>query len=162
MTDFKYVYISTASQMLRMARSLIGQEGAEDIVQESYISYFEHYHWNTDSERARKIISRIVYTKCIDHIRRLSAKRNILEGIHAEEDLVTQPEMVDDKYNSDIERMNKALQELTQHRQMILFMRFSDGLTSREIAEKLGLSKRTVENIIFKTINTLRIKLKEP
>ena len=52
--------------------------------------------------------------------------------------------------------LEKAVSGITRHKQMILQMRYTEGMTARQIAEQLGISTRTVENTIFRCINDLR------
>ena len=53
----------------------------------------------------------------------------------------------------------KAIDELPEQCQRIFKLNRFDGFTNQEIADQLGLSKRTVETQISKALKTLRVKM---
>jgi len=53
----------------------------------------------------------------------------------------------------------KAIDELPEQCQRIFKLNRFDGFTNQEIADQLGISKRTVETQISKALKTLRIKI---
>ncbi|WP_127129546.1 RNA polymerase sigma factor [Pseudoflavitalea rhizosphaerae] len=55
--------------------------------------------------------------------------------------------------------IQKALSELTERQQQIFSLSRDNGLSHEEIAEQLGLSKKTVSNTITQVLNHLRITL---
>jgi len=53
----------------------------------------------------------------------------------------------------------KAIDELPEQCQRIFKLNRFDGFTNQEIADQLGISKRTVETQISKALKTLRVKI---
>ena len=159
---FKEVYLATVPALLRLARRMTGNEFAEDIVHDAFLRYYEHYRWVSDPVVAGRILHRIVYTLCIDQLRESAVKRDAYARIMAEEGAQTSEYAADDDDMTRIVRLRKAIDGISKHKQMILVMRYTEGLSARQIATQLGISVRTVENTIFRCINALRIEMKDP
>ena len=54
------------------------------------------------------------------------------------------------------ENLQKLVAQLPEQQQKIFKMNKEDGLTSDEIAEQLNLSKRTVENHLYRAVSFLK------
>lgn len=156
LAHFKELYITTIPQLLRLSRRMVGNEFAEDIVHDAFLRYYERYRWITDPAAASRILHRIVYTLCIDQLRDAAVKRDAYAGVMAEEMAEINHFPTDDEDTSRLTRLKKAIENITQHKQMILLMRYTEGLSAKQIAAQLGLSVRTVENTIFRCIVSLR------
>ncbi len=59
-------------------------------------------------------------------------------------------------------RVQKALSMLGKKDQMVLFMRYREGLSSPEIAKRIGVPVGTVRVRLFRAIRALRERLGEP
>jgi RNA polymerase sigma-70 factor, ECF subfamily len=55
--------------------------------------------------------------------------------------------------------LERALEELPERRRLVFLLRWRDGLSHREIAGRLGVSVKTVENQLTRAISSLRQRL---
>jgi len=73
-----------------------------------------------------------------------------------------QPSGEDEMIVSELEqKIREAIDRLPMERRKVFIMSRYDGLTYNQIAEKLGISVKTVENQMGKALKTLRIELSE-
>jgi len=131
-------------------------EISEDIVQSVFMKLWETRE-TIEIRSFRSYFMQCVKNRCIDHLRSLQVKQRfdnrIPEADHLvmEEDLWTKNELG--------ELIEKAVEDLAPRCREIFWMSRYENLKIAEIAEKLNISKRTVETQISKALKILRIKL---
>ena len=76
---------------------------------------------------------------------------SILEYIGKDDQLMS---VVDDR-----EMLSAVLKDLTPQEQQVLYLRFFEGLTQTEIAQKHGISQMQVSRLLRKTLRVLRENL---
>jgi len=129
---------------------------SEDIVQSIFLKLWETRE-TIEIRSFRSYFMQCVKNRCIDHLRSLQVKQRfdnrIPEADHLvmEEDLWTKNELS--------ELLDKAVGDLPPRCREIFWMSRHENLKIAEIAEKLDISKRTVETQISKALKILRIKL---
>lgn len=129
---------------------------SEDIVQSVFMKLWETRE-TIEIRSFRSYFIQCVKNRCIDHLRSLQVKQRfdnrIPEADHLvmEEDLWTKNELS--------ELIQKAIEDLAPRCREIFWMSRYENLKIAEIAEKLNISKRTVETQISKALKILRIKL---
>lgn len=124
---------------------------AEDIVQDSFVTFWERYPKKDEGNQARATIYTIVRNRCIDHLRRSSSARMLpedAEGLMTDDEAQTRS-----PYEA---RLWDAINRLPERRRQILLMNKRDGMSYKEIAEELGLSVFTVRNHLAITMKILR------
>lgn len=129
---------------------------SEDIVQSVFMKLWETRE-TIEIRSFRSYFIQCVKNRCIDHLRSLQVKQRfdnrIPEADHLvmEEDLWTKNELS--------ELIQKAIEDLAPRCREIFWMSRYENLKIAEIAEKLNISKRTVETQISKALKILRVKL---
>ncbi|HEX8856949.1 MAG TPA: SigB/SigF/SigG family RNA polymerase sigma factor [Thermoleophilaceae bacterium] len=66
---------------------------------------------------------------------------------------------LDDRYDrvEMSDTLSRAMKAVPERERMILFLRFNEGLTQSEIAERLGISQMHVSRLIRRTLDRLRV-----
>jgi RNA polymerase sigma-70 factor, ECF subfamily len=129
---------------------------SEDIVQSVFMKLWETRE-TIEIRSFRSYFIQCVKNRCIDHLRSLQVKQRfdnrIPEADHLvmEEDLWTKNELH--------ELIQNAIDDFAPRCREIFWMSRYENLKIAEIAEKLNISKRTVETQISKALKILRIKL---
>ncbi|MBQ0047092.1 MAG: sigma-70 family RNA polymerase sigma factor [Prevotellaceae bacterium] len=130
---------------------------AEDVVMDCFAKFVEKVEggWLPNSD-AKRYIYMMVRNMCIDEMKRL---QHIVD-IDTIGDMV---DTTDDRFMEIVEqcdreaRLWKAIDDLPKSRRRIFLMSKRDGLTYREIANRLGLSVKTVEKQISNAFHALRL-----
>lgn len=93
-------------------------------------------------------------------IRRLNILRNYTDRIKEEIKEAEEPQIEENLSRDMIEQQILALlAELPEARRRIFLMRWSNGLSNKEIAQKLSISEKTVSTQIHRTIHFLKSKI---
>jgi len=135
------------------------QAETEEIIQNVFVALWE----NRDMLSEAFPIQNYLYKVTINHIynyykhqlvRRRYFEKMILEGKDVDHDSV-QGILANDLG----EIMNKIIAELPSRQQVIFKLSRTEGLCHAEIAQRLGLSVRSVENQIYRALKYIREKL---
>jgi RNA polymerase sigma-70 factor (ECF subfamily) len=118
--------------MAFVGRIVVQQEDAEDVVQNTFVSAYEHLA-DYDSGRASMTtwLQRIAYHEALYHLRR--RKREICLPIDVEKDI---PDELPDMTTA--EQLDKAIQKLPPEDQMLLQLHYFDQRPLKEIAYITG------------------------
>ncbi len=132
-------------------------ESAEDIVQSVFVRLWEN-RTSINSSSIRFYLLNSTRNSCIDQIRKKETRdkyisRQIYQSGHFTNDFWAEHEL---------EKMiETAIEKLPLRCQEIFKMSRVDGLKSKEIAQKLQISQRTVETQITNALKILRKELKD-
>lgn len=159
-TVFDHLFITYYSGLCAFANKFLNnRELAEDVVQDFFVSFW------IEGSRLKIEISLKAYlftsirNRCLDWQKHLNStekyRKFVLSGITEsgpdEEEMVTESELRVAVYN--------ALQKCSPRSREIFTLSRIDGLSNQQIADRLGLSKRTVELQISNALKTLRDEL---
>ena len=157
---FDQLFRNYSRNLFRFAFSLLkNKDDAEGIVQEVFLRV-----WNKradiDSNRSFKSwLFTISYNLIIDELRlRLKEKEyiNHLEKFFNTQDIITENEA---DYNLLKSQIDEVMEKLPDKRKMIYRLSRVEGLSNKEISEKLSISVKTVENQINLAIKFLKFSL---
>jgi RNA polymerase sigma factor (sigma-70 family) len=163
---FEQLYRRYSDRVTRFVRGRIGDRGrAEDIVQEVFLSALRRLR-ATDTEIAfRPWIFEIAKNAAIDHYRRASRAEEV--SIHAHETfraadqlrLVSGAHVRPENAMLDKERLRHlkgAFGELSASHHRVLVLREFEGLSYREIAQKMDMTRPAVESALFRARRRLQ------
>jgi len=139
-------------------------ELAKDILQECFISLWENRTEITVSYES--YLFRAVHNRCISHFRSLKVHADYETSIKLN---LKEMEIYPEPPNPLMELYLKEIDELLQHCmeklpekcRLIFMMSRYQGMRSREIADELDISVRTVEAQIYYALKSIRIELKD-
>jgi RNA polymerase sigma-70 factor (ECF subfamily) len=132
---------------------------ARDIVQDVFVRLYEKRKSITIETSIKSYLFKSVYNSCINYIRINNIHNKHLLNIKKgkENDYV---DLIEEMQTSELEKfLYDAISELPEQCKKIFKMNRFNGMKNAEIAEKLKLSKRTVETQISKALKILREKL---
>ena len=124
-------------------------EAVEDLVQESFIAYWNRLQEGVPPSSPKSYLYRSVRNKCLDTLRKTDASR--IEGVGYD---VVDEEAEDRSFIW--AKLWTTIGKLPEKRREILLMNKRDGMTYAEIASELGISEHTVHVQITKALRTLR------
>ena len=135
------------------------EEQAKDIVQDVFVKFWNDRGKLNIQFSIRSYLFVSVKNKCFDILRKKN--RNIIvQEITVEHDLTD--ESFETYILSELETLfNKSLNKLPERCREVFELSRFHGLKNREIAAKLNLSEKTVENQVTKALHILKEELKD-
>lgn len=131
---------------------------AEDIVQEVFLKLWVKRAMLPSINDFRPYFMVMVRNEIINYLRQL-AQRNRKHAQYISDNSMYPPQLFPVADPDTAAIIKKALSELTERQALIFSMSRDEGLSHEEIAEKLGISKKTVSNTITQVLNHLRTTL---
>lgn len=164
--DIKHPHINTFKKFYDLEfervfqflnQRLSNKEDAKDLTHDVFLKAY--YNWDKlqKAETPSKYLFKITSNTLIDHYR-----KNILIE-HSIQQLPPQQEVssieLDQKDNEKVSALYQAIEQLPDQRKEIFKLKNIQGLSTEEIANELSLSKRTVENQVYRAMQSLRKQL---
>ncbi len=129
---------------------------AEEIVQEVFLKIW-HLRASLDPGLSfNAYLFKIAYRQIMERFRKLSLERRYLADISAEVVPFTDELNERADYHSLLELVRKSIDRLPPRQKEVLLMRRSGGMAVADIAEKLGLSPKTVEHHLTEALKNIK------
>ena len=145
--------------LLRIAYALLGtREGAEDAVQDAFVSLYRHWRGLRDPGAAEAYVRSAVLNRCRSRIR-----TRVRDSLRASNDpavplfVVGSDEVVGSR--EDAELVGRALRRLPRRQREVIVCRFLLELTVAETAETLGISGGAVKQHAHRGLRALHTAL---
>lgn len=131
---------------------------AEEIVQNVFVKFWNKKDHITIATSFKSYLYQSVKNECLNLIKHQRVVQD-----HVQTTLQNSNEGIEDHLDARElqERIDAAINELPPERRKIFLLNRSEGLKYREIAEKLTISVKTVENQMGKALKFLRSALSE-
>ncbi len=147
-----------------VARRLVGESDAEDVVMETYLRAWTHLPGYRGGASLKTWIVRIARNACLDLLRRRQTRpTSSLSGETSDDPVVVD---IDDptaatpseeaEARDSVAMLRDALARLDAPHRQVLLMRYEDGLSYGEIAAAAGLPIGTVMSRLFNAKRKLR------
>lgn len=147
---FRQLYLPLGMYALRIVDNA---DDAQDIVEDTFVKAWQAISSGGEICNFNSYIYRCVRNECVSYLRRK------IEF----EDLDAVPEICEETIDTSYRdaRIWKSIDKLPEKCREIFLMSKRDGLTNSEIAEKMGISIKTVKNQMTKALSRLRESLTE-
>jgi RNA polymerase sigma-70 factor, ECF subfamily len=152
--------------LLNYAGKFVPHASAEDIVQDIFVELQKRSGALEIRQSVKAYLIRAVHNKCIDHIRHLMVRKNYEDQALSELSLQELNYFDPQKNNTSLllsderEDLQRAVAQLPERCREILLLKYQHDLNTKEIAQLLNISTRTVETQLYKAVKTLRGKVK--
>ena len=157
---FDELYSKYSKKLLYFARGYLqSKEDAEGLVQEVFITIWEKRKTLRKDLCFDAYLFTITFNAIRKHFRSRSREKKHMER-YSEEAPVNYDGLYSEiECNSIREIADNAIKKLPQKRQFIYMLSREEGLSNEEIARKLNITKKTVENQIHLSLKFLREEL---
>jgi RNA polymerase sigma-70 factor (ECF subfamily) len=162
---FRNAFDEFADELFRHALyRLSDREKALDLVQDTFVRAWEYARTGTEIENLRAFLYRTMRNLIIDEYRR---KKAVSLDAMAEEEGATPLPSDEDALGAAVDRLDaeRALALVStlpeQHAEVVL-LRFMDGLSIPEIADRIGASENLVSVRIHRALKTLHDRFDDP
>lgn len=155
---FDRVYELYSHKLFSFVFKILKNEAeADDIVQEVFVKIWESRHKLEDYKLVNSYIFTIAYNNSIDLIRKRINNTKYLEHLKNSAVINVTPNVISQiEFNELNIHAEKLIANLPERQKQVYLLHREEGLTYPEIAEKLGISKNTVENHMVKALKYLR------
>jgi len=136
------------------------QDESEDIVQNFYIRLWEKRGNLKSADSLKSYFFQSVKNSCLNFLKQQKVKEKSIQTLLSlENNLLYDPDLyIASELQGKVKQCVDSLPE--RNREVFKMSRF-EGLKNEEIAEKLNISKRTVETHISNSIKILKVELKD-
>ncbi len=158
MLAFDKVYELYSHKLFSFVFKILKDEAeADDVVQEVFVKIWESRHKLDDYKLLNSYIFTIAYNNSIDLIRKRINNTKYLEHLKKSAVINFTPTIISQiEFNELNNQAEKLIANLPDRQKQVYLLHREEGLTYPEIAEKLGISKNTVENHMAKALKYLR------
>ena len=152
--DIEQLFITHYTSMHRLAMLLLRNEDvARDIVHDIFESLLNAGH----SDVSGQYLLKSVRNRCLNYLRGLSTSERIKELYALDEQEVAAEEWPDDETIAKIH--STVSNNLTDACRRVVELRFTDGMSYKEISQTLGISEVAVYKHLRHAIDVLRKQL---
>ena len=157
---FELLFHAMYGQLCAYAvRFLNDQDDAEEIVQEVFVRVWQKREQIDINYSIKSYLYQSVRNASLNHIKH---DRVVREHEQYELSMGNVKDESDTLVTSELEmRIHDAIEALPEERRRIFIMSRDEGLKYKEIAEKLNISVKTVENQIGRALKSLRAELSD-
>jgi RNA polymerase sigma-70 factor (sigma-E family) len=145
--------------LLRIAYALLGtREGAEDAVQDAFVSLHRHWHGLRDPESAEAYVRSAVFNRCRSRVRsRVRDHQRVTIDPGVPLHVVGSDEVAVSR--EDAARVGAALRQLPRRQREVVACRYLLELSVAETAETLGISSGAVKHHAHRGLRALHTAL---
>lgn len=157
---FQVLFVHYFPRVKRFISGILqNEEEAEDISQDIFVSLWQNREQLNKIENLNAYLFRIAKNTIFRHIERLLLFKEYLQQ-QTDHSLLFPPEdksMEEEIYAKELEYLiSIAVEKMPSKRKQIYKMSRTEGLSNEEIAERLTISKRTVENHLTLALADIR------
>ena len=166
---FKRIFNSYYPRLLRFAQEYVGNNDAEDVLQDVFLTLWEKKTALRVDTNLNAYLLTLVKSQCLDFLKH----KKVADRYLANQMTVQQQEAAFNYYamskfepeQMDIESLErlaeKAISELPDQCRKVFELSRYEGLKYKEIAQRLGISVKTVESHMSQALKILRVTLKD-
>jgi RNA polymerase sigma-70 factor (ECF subfamily) len=142
-------------------RYLADKSDAEEIVQMVFISLWEHRQTLDVSKSIKSYIYKITVNHIYNYLKKKAIQRRYIETELLKSEGSSNSTLDNIFYIELEKKIILIISSLSAQQQLIFRLSRFEGLSHEEIAKKLELSIRTVENQIYRVLKVIKMHLKE-
>lgn len=157
--QFRILYEKHAPSLISFARKFVGDNEAEDVIQDVFLKLWEQESFTIIDESIRSYLYRSVQNSCLNHLKHRVIHQEYLDRAVMElkmeelqcytiDDLLINKERINSLY--------KAIDQLPARCKEIFSMYYIEEKKNAEIAVLYNISVRTVETHIYKALKILQ------
>ena len=160
--DFEVLFKSHYSSLCAYANVFLkDHDASEEVVQEVMFRIWTSRETLVIDSSVRSYLFRSVRNGCMNVLKHLNIREDY-KAFQERQSEDSQRSHEDEMIYSELEqKIREAVDHLPIERRKVFILSRYDGLTYSQIAEKLNISVKTVENQMGKALKTLRVELND-
>ena len=137
-------------------RYLKNKEDAEGVVQEVFLSFWQNSKRMRKDSNLNAYLFTLTFNAIRKRFRKLQTEKKYLNDYNTITVLEKKDELTEVEYFDQLEKVNQLIEKLPPQQKKIFHLHKNKGLTNLEIADQLQISKKTVENHLYKARSFLK------
>ncbi|MGL4518936.1 MAG: RNA polymerase sigma-70 factor [Phocaeicola sp.] len=163
---YREIFKKYYPQLLFYAARMIGEEEAEDVVQDVFMDIWRRRETIQVGDQIKAFLYRAVYTHALNILKHRDVKshyENLMLDIDMQRIAFYQPEnheilkQIEDQELR--QRITTVIDELPEKCRMVFKLSYLHHMKNKQIAETMEISLRTVEAHMYKALKQLRERL---
>jgi RNA polymerase sigma-70 factor (family 1) len=160
--SFDYIFKKYNKKVYYFAISYLkNKEEAEDVVQEVFLNLWKCRNQINEYYVFSKYLFKITYNTTCKKFRKQASDKKQMEEVLQNIIIEDNSTNLDIEYNNLLENANLLIEKLPSRQKSIFFLSTKEHLTNEQIAQKLNISKKTVDNYLTLAKNSLRKSLSD-
>lgn len=160
-TAFEKMFQEYAPKIYHFALSYLHNAAdSEELVQDVFLKIWEKRESLNPSGNLKAFIFKVAINTIYDFIRRKNVEGAFSDFANKNYEKSSDNTWHTVIYNEMLNALNGLIEQFPEQRKKIFKLSKQEGLTNDEIAQKLNLSKRTVENQLYRAVSYLKGHLK--
>ncbi|MDD2953992.1 MAG: RNA polymerase sigma-70 factor [Parabacteroides sp.] len=156
----RHIYLEYAPMLLRFAEKFVSSFFAEDIVHDVFLKLWDRQVFLLPENELKRLLYVSVRNACVDYLRRLTLEQEVVDkrALQLKLDELDFFEASDEVFMRKdlLDILMRKVDDLPERSREIFRLSYIEGMRNAEIADKLGLSVRTVENQLYRSLSYLR------
>ena len=158
--DFDSLYLECYRSLCAYALRYVSIDEAEEIVQDTMLWLWDNWETIVPEKSVRSLLFRIVHNKAVNCIKHKAVLSRVHQQI--EHNLCEHFESPDFYLNKELlQLLEEALKRLPDNLREVFILSRVEQLSYKEIAERLDISVKAVDNRLSRTMRILRKELKD-
>ena len=154
---FDQLFSKYSKKLYYFAKGYLGsKEDTEGLVQEVFLLVWDKRKELKEHLSFNAFLYTVTYNAIRKYFRKKARAKKYLDKFLEDYDGKHNKTVADIEYNNLLELANEAIEKLPEKRKLIFQLSRHKGLSNMEIARKLNISKKTVENQIHSALKFLR------
>lgn len=155
--SFELIFTTYASDLFQFARkNIASKEDCEEIVQDIFVSLWSRREELGHIDSLRAYLYSMVRYKIIRYFQHKGVVKKFEAHYKAFEARYENPTLEIDKSENLSEQITHCLKDLPERCREAIHLRLTENLSNTEIADRMNITKKTVELYMFKAFNHLR------
>lgn len=157
---FDQLFTKYSQKLYYFAKSYLdSKEDAEGLVQDVFLKIWEKRRELKEHLSFNAYLYTVTFNAIRKYFRKKTREKKYLDNYLENFDGTHNETAMDIEYNNLRELADKAIEKLPEKRKMVFLLSRHEGLNNEEIANRLQISKNTVENQMTQALKFLREKL---
>lgn len=163
---YRQLFRKYYANLLFYATRMVGEEDAEDVVQEVFVELWHRKDSVTVGEQIQAFLYRAVYTRALNVLKHRDFKNSyeaVMQEVYNKRALFYQPDDNDVLKRIEDRELRKhiisAIDELPEKCKLVFKLSYLHNMKNKDIAEAMDVSLRTVEAHMYKALKFLRSRL---
>jgi RNA polymerase sigma-70 factor (ECF subfamily) len=149
--DYDVRFTAIRDKLVRVCAGLVGNDSAEDVVQEAYLRGRSRFAQLRDLDLFEAWMTRLAINLCVNGQRREGRFRDRLPFLGRKERVMPRDT-----------GLRELIERLAPRERTLVVLHYSYGYQFDEIARMAGLTAGNVRSIVFRARRRLRDQLREP